>query len=103
VLTGYAEVAAALADPRFSQVRGPQEGDLLKRFAVANDVHRSACAYAVASAYKIEHSRGGGIEALRARIAAIVDKLLARPVGSLFDDVAGRASSCRPSYGGDSS
>ena len=31
VLTGYADVAAALADPRVSRGRGPQEGDLLTR------------------------------------------------------------------------
>ena len=31
VLTGYADVATALADPRISRGRGPQEGDLLKR------------------------------------------------------------------------
>ena len=31
LLTGYAEVAAALADPRVSRGRGPQEGDLLTR------------------------------------------------------------------------
>jgi len=31
VLTGYAEVAAALADPRVSRGSGPREGDLLTR------------------------------------------------------------------------
>ena len=31
LLTGYAEVAAALADPRVSRGGGPQEGDLLRR------------------------------------------------------------------------
>src|SRR5881628_3056136 len=31
VLTGHAEVAAALADPRISRGSGPREGDLLTR------------------------------------------------------------------------
>ncbi len=31
VLTGYGEVAAALADPRVSRGGGPREGDLLTR------------------------------------------------------------------------
>ena len=91
VLTGYAEVAAALADPRISRGRGPQEGDLLKRLLSRMMLFTDPPSHTRLRALANRAFTPRRIEALRPRIAAIVDELLAPVEDGTWDLIGGLA------------
>jgi cytochrome P450 len=91
VLTGYAEVATALADPRISRGRGPQQGDLLKRLLSRMMLFTDPPAHTRLRALANRAFTPRRIEALRPRIAAIVDELLARADDGTWDLIEGLA------------
>jgi cytochrome P450 len=76
VLTGYNEVAAALADPRISRGGGPREGDLLTRLLTRMMLFTDPPAHTRLRALANRAFTPRRVEALRPRIAAIVDELL---------------------------
>jgi pimeloyl-[acyl-carrier protein] synthase len=77
VLTGYGEVAAALADPRVSRGGGPREGDLLTRLLTRMMLFTDPPGHTRLRALANRAFTPRRVEALRPRIAAIVDELLA--------------------------
>jgi cytochrome P450 len=77
VLTGYAEVAAALADPRVSRGGGPREGDLLTRLLSRMMLFTDPPDHARLRMLASRAFTPRRIDALRPRIAAIVHELLA--------------------------
>jgi pimeloyl-[acyl-carrier protein] synthase len=77
VLTGYAEVAAALADPRVSRGAGPRDGDLLTRLLTRMMLFTDPPAHTRLRALANRAFTPRRVAALRARIAAIVDEQLA--------------------------
>jgi pimeloyl-[acyl-carrier protein] synthase len=77
VLTGYGEVAAALADLRVSRGGGPREGDLLTRLLTRMMLFTDPPGHTRLRALANRAFTPRRVEALRPRIAAIVDELLA--------------------------
>ena len=78
LLTGYAEVAGALADPRVSRGSGPQEGDLLRRLLTRMMLFTDPPAHTRLRALANRAFTPRRVEALRPRIAAIVDEQLGK-------------------------
>jgi cytochrome P450 len=91
LLTGYAEVAAALADPRVSRGRGPQEGDLLTRLLSQMMLFTDSPAHTRLRALANRAFTPRRIEGLRPRITAIVDELLTRADDGTWDLIEGLA------------
>lgn len=91
VLTGYADVATALADPRISRGRGPQEGDLLKRLLSRMMLFTDPPTHTRLRALANRAFTPRRIEALRPRIGAIVDELLAWVDDGTWDLIEGLA------------
>ncbi len=77
VLTAYGEVAAALADPRVSRGGGPREGDLLTRLLTRMMPLTDPPDHTRLRALANRAFTPRRVEALRPRIAGIVDELLA--------------------------
>jgi pimeloyl-[acyl-carrier protein] synthase len=92
VLTGYAEVAAALAEPRVSRGGGPREGDLLTRLLTRMMLFTDPPGHARLRALANRAFTPRRVEALRPRIARIVDELLARVEQEEWDLIEGLAS-----------
>ena len=78
MLTGYAEVAAALSDPRVSRGRGPREGDLLTRLLTRMMLFTDPPDHTRLRALANRAFTPRRVEALRPRIAAVVDAQLPR-------------------------
>jgi pimeloyl-[acyl-carrier protein] synthase len=91
VLTGYAEVAAALGDPRVSRGGGPREGDLLTRLLTRMMLFTDPPDHTRLRALANRAFTPRRIEALRPRIAATVDELLARVEEEEWDLIEGLA------------
>jgi pimeloyl-[acyl-carrier protein] synthase len=91
VLTGYGEVAAALADPRISRGRGPQEGDLLRRLLTRMMLFTDPPDHTRLRALANRAFTPSRVEALRPRITAIVDALLAEVDEGEWDLIQGLA------------
>jgi cytochrome P450 len=91
VLTGYAEVAAALADPRVSRGSGPRPGDLLTRLLTRMMLFTDPPAHTRLRALANRAFTPRRVGALRPRIAAIVDALLAEAGAGEWDLIAGLA------------
>jgi len=90
--TGHAEVAAALADPRVSRGEGPQEGDLLTRLLTRMMLFTDPPDHTRLRALANRASTPRRIEALRPRIAAMVDAQLAELDEGEWDLVEGLAN-----------
>lgn len=91
VLTGYADVATALADPRISRGRGPQEGDLLKRLLSRMMLFTDPPTHTRLRTLANRAFTPRRIAALRPRIGAIVDELLAWVDYGTWDLIKGLA------------
>ena len=91
VLTGYAEVAAALADPRVSRGGGPQAGDLLRRLLTRMMLFTDPPDHTRLRGLANRAFTPSRVEALRPRIAAIVDEQLAEVDESEWDLIEGLA------------
>jgi cytochrome P450 len=91
VLTGYAEVAAALADPRVSRGGGPRDGDLLTRLLTRMMLFTDTPDHTRLRALANRAFTPRRVEALRPRISAIVDELLARVGDGEWDLIEGLA------------
>jgi cytochrome P450 len=91
ILTGYAEVSAALADPRISRGRGPQEGDLLRRLMTRMMLFTDPPDHTRLRALANRAFTPSRVEALRPRITAIVDALLAEVDEGEWDLIEGLA------------
>ena len=91
VLTGYAEVAAALADPRISRGRGPQDGDLLRRLLTRMMLFTDPPDHTRLRALANRAFTPRRIEALRPRISAIVNTQLAEVDEGEWDLIEGLA------------
>jgi cytochrome P450 len=91
VLTGYAEVAAALADPRVSRGRGPQEGDLLRRLLTRMMLFTDPPDHTRLRALANRAFTPRRVEALRPRITSIVDEQLAEVDEGEWDLIEGLA------------
>jgi pimeloyl-[acyl-carrier protein] synthase len=91
VLTGYDEVAAALADPRISRGGGPREGDLLTRLLTRMMLFTDPPAHTRLRALANRAFTPRRVEALRPRIAAMVDELLAPVEDGEWDLIDGLA------------
>jgi pimeloyl-[acyl-carrier protein] synthase len=91
VLTGYAEVAAALADPRVSRGRGPQEGDLLRRLLTRMMLFTDPPGHTRLRALANRAFTPSRVEALRPRITSIVDEQLAEVDEGEWDLIEGLA------------
>jgi pimeloyl-[acyl-carrier protein] synthase len=91
VLTGYREVAAALADPRISRGGGPREGDLLTRLLTRMMQFTNPPDHTRLRALANRAFTPRRVEALRPRIAAVVDELLARVEEGEWDLIEGLA------------
>ena len=91
VLTGYAEVAAALADPRVSRGGGPQEGDLLRRLLTRMMLFTDPPDHTRLRALANRAFTPSRVEALRPRIASIVDEQLADVDEGEWDLIEGLA------------
>jgi pimeloyl-[acyl-carrier protein] synthase len=91
LLTGYAEVAAALADPRVSRGGGPQEGDLLRRLLTRMMLFTDPPDHTRLRALANRAFTPSRVEALRPRIAAIVDEQLAEVGEGAWDLIEGLA------------
>ena len=91
VLTGYAEVAAALADPRVSRGSGPREGDLLTRLLTRMMLFTDPPDHTRLRALGNRAFTPRRVEALRPRIAAIVDAQLAEVDDGEWDLIEGLA------------
>jgi pimeloyl-[acyl-carrier protein] synthase len=90
-LTGYGEVAAALADPRISRGRGPQEGDLLRRLLTRMMLFTDPPKHTRLRALANRAFTPSRVEALRPRIASIVDEQLAEVDEGEWDLIEGLA------------
>ena len=90
-MTGYAEVAAALADPRISRGRGPQDGDLLRRLLTRMMLFTDPPDHTRLRALANRAFTPRRIEALRPRISAIVDTQLAELDEGEWDLIEGLA------------
>jgi pimeloyl-[acyl-carrier protein] synthase len=91
VLTGYAEVAAALADSRVSRGRGAQEGDLLKRLLTRMMLFTDPPDHTRLRALANRAFTPSRVEALRPRITSIVDEQLAEVDEGEWDLIEGLA------------
>jgi cytochrome P450 len=91
VLTGYAEVAAALADPRVSRGGGPGEGDLLTRLLTRMMLFTDPPDHTRLRALANRAFTPRRVEALRPRITAIIDELLAQVEEGEWDLIEGLA------------
>jgi cytochrome P450 len=91
VLTGYAEVAAALADPRITRGSGPQDGDLLRRLLTRMMLFTDPPDHTRLRALANRAFTPRRIEALRPRISAIVDTQLAELDEGEWDLIEGLA------------
>ena len=91
VLTGYAEVAAALADPRVSRGGGPQDGDLLRRLLTRMMLFTDPPDHTRLRGLANRAFTPSRVEALRPRIAAIVDAQLAEVDEGEWDLIEGLA------------
>jgi len=76
VLTGYREVSAALSDPRVSRGDGPRDGDLLTRLLTRMMLFTDPPDHTRLRALANRAFTPRRVEALRPRIAAIVDEQL---------------------------
>jgi cytochrome P450 len=91
LLTGYQEVAGALADPRVSRGGGPREGDLLTRLLTRMMLFTDPPDHTRLRALANRAFTPRRVEALRPRIAAIVDERLAEVDGGEWDLIEGLA------------
>jgi pimeloyl-[acyl-carrier protein] synthase len=91
LLTGYADVAGALADPRISRGDGPQEGDLLRRLLTRMMLFTDPPDHTRLRALANRAFTPRRVEALRPRIAAIVDEQLAEVDEGEWDLIEGLA------------
>jgi len=91
VLTGYAEVAAALADPRVSRGSGPREGDLLTRLLTRMMLFTDPPDHTRLRALANRAFTPRRVEALRPRIAALIDEQLAEVEEGEWDLIEGLA------------
>jgi cytochrome P450 len=91
VVTGYAEVAAALADPRVSRGGGPREGDLLTRLLTRMMLFTDPPDHTRLRALANRAFTPRRVEALRPRITAIIDELLAQVEEGEWDLIEGLA------------
>lgn len=91
VLTGYREVAAALADPRVSRGGGPREGDLLTRLLTRMMLFTDPPDHTRLRALANRAFTPRRVEGLRPRIAALVDEQLAEVDEGEWDLVEGLA------------
>jgi pimeloyl-[acyl-carrier protein] synthase len=91
VLTGYREVAAALADPRVSRGGGPREGDLLTRLLTRMMLFTDPPDHTRLRALANRAFTPRRVEGLRLRIAALVDEQLAEVDEGEWDLVEGMA------------
>jgi cytochrome P450 len=91
VLTGYREVAAALADPRVSRGGGPREGDLLTRLLTRMMLFTDPPDHTRVRALANRAFTPRRVEGLRPRIAALVDEQLAEVDEGKWDLVEGLA------------
>jgi pimeloyl-[acyl-carrier protein] synthase len=91
VFTGYPEVAVALADPRVSRGRGPQEGDLLRRLLTRMMLFTDPPDHTRLRALANRAFTPSRVEALRPRIASIVDEQLAEVDEGEWDLIEGLA------------
>jgi pimeloyl-[acyl-carrier protein] synthase len=91
VLPGYGEVAVALADPRVSRGGGPREGDLLTRLLTRMMLFTDPPSHTRLRALANRAFTPRRVEALRPRIAAVVDELLARVEEGEWDLIEGLA------------
>jgi pimeloyl-[acyl-carrier protein] synthase len=91
LVTGYADVAGALADPRVSRGGGPQEGDLLRRLLTRMMLFTDPPDHTRLRALANRAFTPRRVEALRPRIAAIVDEQLAEVDEGEWDLIEGLA------------
>jgi pimeloyl-[acyl-carrier protein] synthase len=91
VLTGYREVAAALADPRVSRGGGPREGDLLTRLLTRMMLFTDPPDHTRLRALANRAFTPTRVEALRPRIAAVVEEQLAEVDEGEWDLIEGLA------------
>jgi pimeloyl-[acyl-carrier protein] synthase len=91
VLTGYSEVAAALADPRVSRGRSPREGDLLTRLLTRMMLFTDPPDHTRLRALANRAFTPRRVEALRPRLAAVVDEQLADVEEGAWDLIEGLA------------
>jgi pimeloyl-[acyl-carrier protein] synthase len=91
VLTGYAGVAAALADPRVSRGSGPKEGDLIRRLLTRMMLFTDPPDHTRLRALANRAFTPKRVEALRPRIAALVDEQLAEVDEGEWDLIEGLA------------
>jgi cytochrome P450 len=91
LLTGYADVAGALADPRVTRGGGPQEGDLLRRLLTRMMLFTDPPDHTRLRALANRAFTPRRVEALRPRIAAIVDEQLAEVDEGEWDLIEGLA------------
>ncbi len=91
LLTGYADVAGALADPRVLRGGGPQEGDLLRRLLARTMLFTDPPDHTRLRALANRAFTPRCVEALRPRIAAIVDEQLAEVDEGEWDLIEGLA------------
>ena len=91
VLTGYDEVAAALADPRITRGGLPRQGDLLTRLLTRMMLFMDPPDHTRLRALANRAFTPNRVEALRPRIAAIVDDLLADAEEGEWDLIRGLA------------
>ena len=91
LVTGYADVAGALADPRVSRGGGPQEGDLLRRLLTRMMLFTDPPDHTRLRVLANRAFTPRRVEALRPRIAAIVDEQLAEVDEGEWDLIEGLA------------
>jgi cytochrome P450 len=91
VLTGYGEVGAALGDPRVSRGGGPREGDLLTRLLTRMMLFMDPPDHTRLRELANRAFTPRRVEALRPRIATIVDELLAGVEQGEWDLIEGLA------------
>ena len=91
LLTGYWEVAAALADPRVSRGGGPREDDLLTRLLTRMMLFTDPPDHTRLRALANRAFTPRRVEALRPRIAAVVDEQLAEVDEGEWDLIEGLA------------